>query len=124
MSRIEKVSEAIKQEVSKIIHDELRDPRLGFITVMQVEVTKDLRIARVFYSVMGSPEQKLKAGEALESASGFIRRLIGERLNLRVTPEVIFKLDNSVDYSIEIAEKIERVKDELKKGRKPDKGKQ
>lgn len=123
MSRIEKVSEAIKQEVSKIIHDELRDPRLGFITVMQVEVTKDLQIARIFYSVMGSPGQKLKAGEALESASGFIRRLIGERLNLRLTPEVIFKLDNSVDYSIEIADKIERVKNELQKGRKPDKGK-
>lgn len=123
MSRIEKVSETIKQEVSKIIHDELRDPRLGFITVMQVEVTKDLRIARIFYSVMGSPGQKLKAGEALESASGFIRRLIGERLNLRLTPEVIFKLDNSVDYSIEIADKIERVKNELQKGRKPDKGK-
>ena len=48
MSRIEKVSEAIKQEVSSIIHDELRDPRLGFITVMQVEVTKDLQIAKVF----------------------------------------------------------------------------
>lgn len=123
MSRIEKVSEAIKQEVSKIIHDELRDPRLGFITVMQVEVTKDLQIARIFYSVMGRPEQKLKAGEALGSASGFVRRLIGERLNLRVTPEIIFKLDNSVDYSIEIADKIERVKNELQKGRKPDKGK-
>ena len=64
---------------------------------------------------MGSPEQKLKAGEALESASGFIRRLIGDRLRLRVTPVVTFKLDNSVDYSIQIAEKIERVKDELKK---------
>ncbi len=124
MSRIEKVSEAIKQEVSKIIHDELRDPRLGFITVMGVEVTKDLQIAKIFYSVMGSPEQKLKCAQALGSALGFIRRLIGERLNLRVTPEVIFKLDNSVDYSIEIADKIERVKNELQKGRKPDKEKQ
>ena len=123
MSRTDKVSEAIRQEVSNIIHDELRDPRLGFITVMRVEVTKDLQIAKVFYSVMGSPEQKFKAGEALESAAGYIRRLIGDRLRLRFTPEVIFKLDKSVDYSIEIAEKIERVKDELKKGRPADKGK-
>jgi len=123
MSRTDKVSEALKQEVSNIIHDELRDPRLGFITVMRVEVTKDLQIAKVFYSVMGSPEQKFKAGEALESAAGYIRRLIGDRLRLRFTPEVIFKLDKSVDYSIEIAEKIERVKDELKKGRPADKGK-
>ena len=123
MSRIEKVSEALKQEVSNIIHDELRDPRLGFITVMRVEVTRDLQIAKVFYSVMGSPEQKLKCGEALESATGFIRRLVGDRLRLRFTPEVIFKLDKSVDYSIEIAEKIERVKNELKKGRPADKGK-
>jgi len=123
MSRTDKVSEALKQEVSNIIHDELRDPRLGFITVMRVEVTKDLQIAKVFYSVMGSPEQKFKAGEALESAAGYIRRLIGDRLRLRFTPEVIFKLDKSVDYSIEIAEKIERVKNELKKGRPADKGK-
>ena len=123
MSRTDKVSEALKQEVSNIIHDELRDPRLGFITVMRVEVTKDLQIAKVFYSVMGSPEQKFKAGEALQSAAGYIRRLIGDRLRLRFTPEVIFKLDKSVDYSIEIAEKIERVKDELKKGRPADKGK-
>ena len=116
MNRVEKVAEAIKQEISNIIHDELRDPRLGFITVMQVEVTKDLQIAKVFFSVLGSPEQKEKACRGIESSAKFIRRLIGSRLKLRFTPELIFRLDESVDYSLDIAEKIERIKDELKKG--------
>lgn len=115
MSRPQKVAQAIKKEVSNIIHDELSDPRLGFITVMRVEVTKDLRLVRIYFSVMGTEEKKKKAEEGIDSALGFIRRLIGERLKLRYTPEISFKLDNSVEYSIDIAAKIDRIKDELKK---------
>lgn len=113
--RVEKVANAIKKEISGIIHDELSDPRLGFITIMRVELTKDLRLAKVYFSVMGSDSQKENAKEGIESASGFIRRLIGQRIKLRFTPEIIFKLDNSIEYSIDIAEKIEKIKNELKK---------
>lgn len=113
--RVEKVANAIKKEISGIIHDELSDPRLGFITIMRVELTKDLRLAKVYFSVMGSSTQKENAKEGIESASGFIRRLVGQRIKLRFTPEIIFKLDNSIEYSIDIAEKIEKIKNELKK---------
>lgn len=115
MSRVDKVAQALKKEVSNIIHDELRDRRLGFITVMRVELSKDLSVAKIFYSVMGSKDQKEKACEGLESASKFIRRLIAEKLKLRITPELIFRLDESIDYSLDIVEKIERINNELKK---------
>jgi ribosome-binding factor A len=116
VARTEKVAQAIKKEIGKIVHDELSDPRLGFVTIMRVDITKDLRIAKVYFSVMGSPEQKDKVKEAIESASGHIRRLIGERLRLRFVPEIIFRQDDSVEYSFDMAKKIERIKDELKKG--------
>ena len=114
MSRIEKVAQEIKREVGSILQTELSDPRLGFVTVMRVEVTRDLQLAKIYISVMGSTQQKQKAQDALESAKGLIRHLIGQKLKLRLTPEIIFKLDNSVEYSIDIASKIERIKDELK----------
>lgn len=113
--RVEKVANAIKKEIGAIIHDELSDPRLGFITIMRVELTKDLRLAKVYFSVMGNDSQKENAKEGIESASGFIRHLVGQRIKLRFTPEIIFKLDNSIEYSIDIAEKIEKIKNELKK---------
>ena len=116
MNRIERVAHEIKKEMGTIVQNELGDPRVGFITIMRVEITKDLQLAKVYFSVMGNDQQKRKAEEALESAKGFIRRLIGQRLKLRLTPEIIFKLDSSVEYSIAIAEKIERIKDELTKG--------
>lgn len=114
-TRIERVAQAIKKEVGNIIHDELNDPRFGFLTIMRVEVAKDLRFAKIYFSVMGSEEQKKKAQDALGSALGLIRHLVGERLKLRYTPEIVFKLDNSVEYSIDIAAKIEKIKNELKK---------
>lgn len=120
MTRVEKVAQAIKKEVSSIIQRELGDPRLGFITIMHVEVTKDLQIAKVYCSVMGAQDKKDKAMEGLESARGFIRRLLSQRLDLRLSPELVFKLDKSVDYSIEISEEIERIKNESQKSRRTD----
>src|SRR3989338_5259626 len=114
MSRIEKVAQEIKREVGSILQTELSDPRLGFVTVMRVEVTRDLQLAKIYISIMGTDLQKRKAQDALESAKGLIRHLIGQKLKLRLTTEIIFKLDNSVEYSIDIASKIERIKDELK----------
>ncbi len=120
MSRVEKVAEELRKEIGAIVQNELSDPRVGFITIMRVEITKDLQLAKVYFSVMGNDLQKHKAQEALESAKGFIRRLIGQRLALRLTPEIIFKLDTSVEYSIDITSKMERMKDELKKSKSVD----
>lgn len=111
MARYEKIVAAIKREVSSIIHDELQDPRLGFVTIMRVELTPDLRYAKIFFSVLGDDKQYKKTGEALDSALGYIRKLIGERVKLRFVPEISFKEDKSSQYSI----KIQEVLDEIKK---------
>lgn len=115
MSRQDKVAEAIRQEASIIIHDELKDPRLGFITITRVELSHDLRYAKIFFSVLGEEEDYRKSREALDSALGFIRRLIAQRINLRFAPEIIFREDRSTEYSV----KIQKVLDEIKGLNKP-----
>ncbi len=111
MSRLEKVAEAIKKEVSLIIHDELKDPRLGFVTVTRAEVTADLTQAKIFFSVLGKDEDYKKTKEALDSASGFIRRLIAQRIRLRLVPEILFREDRSSEYSIRIQEVLDEIKE-------------
>ena len=97
--RIEKIQELMKQEISKIILQELKDPRLGFVTVTQVEVSRDLSLAKVYISIMGSEEQIEGSWKGLQSSLGFIRREVGHRIRLRITPELRFVLDKSLDYS-------------------------
>lgn len=97
--RIEKLQELIKQEMSKMLLKELKDPRIGFVTVTDVEMTGDLREAKIYVSVMGDQEQVKSSLEGLNSALGFIRREIGQRIRLRFTPEISFALDTSLDYS-------------------------
>lgn len=117
MARTDKVAESLKKEISSIVHDELNDPRLGFVTIARVELTPDLRYARVFYSVLGEAQDYPRTKEALDSALGFIRRLIGQRIKLRFTPEIVFKEDHSTEYSIKIEEILNQIRelDEPKK---------
>lgn len=110
--RIEKVQELIKQEVSQIILQELKDPRIGFVTVTQVDVTGDLRMAKIYVSIMGSDEQIKNTWDGLQAALGFIRREIGHRIRLRCTPELSFHLDKSLDYSVHIQELLTKIKAE------------
>ena len=97
--RIDKVQEFIKQEVSQIIQKDMKDPRVGFVTVTDVEMTRDLRHAKIFLSLMGSDEQKTATWEGLNRALGFMRSEIGKRIRLRCTPELSLHLDRSLDYS-------------------------
>lgn len=96
--RIEKLQELIKQEMSKMLLTDLKDPRIGFVTVTDVEMTGDLREAKIYVSVMGGAEQVKSSLEGLNSALGFVRREIGQRIRLRFTPEISFALDTSLDY--------------------------
>jgi ribosome-binding factor A len=116
MSRVEKVAEEIRKEVSNVIHDELKDPRLGFVTVTGVQLSKDLSFARIYFSVLGKEEEYIKTKEALDSATGFIRSLIAQRLRLRFVPEIVFKEDHSSEYSMRIEEVLNEIKklDELR----------
>ena len=97
--RIEKLQELIKQETSKMLLYDIKDPRIGFVTVTDVEMTGDLREAKIFVSIMGNDEQIKDTMEGLQSALGFVRREIGKRIRLRFTPEISFAPDKSLDYS-------------------------
>jgi len=110
MGRPDRVAEAIRKEVSIIIHDELNDPRLGFVTITAVEVTADLREAKIFFSVLGKEDEHQKTKEALDSALGFIRRLIGERIRLRFVPQILFREDRSSEYGSRIEEVLNEIK--------------
>jgi len=111
MSRKDRVTQAIKREASIILHEYLKDPRLGFITITKVEMSKDLRNAKIFYSVLGKEEEHKKTKEALDSALGYIRTLIAEKINLRFAPEIIFKEDKSTEYSARIQEVLNEIKE-------------
>jgi len=111
MSRHERVEEAIKKEVSLIIHDELKDPRIGFVTITRVELTKDLRNAKIFYSVLGKEEDHKNTKLALDSALGYIRSLVAQRINVRFATELMFREDHSTEYSIRIEEVLNRIKE-------------
>lgn len=94
-----KVEELIKQELSQMILSEVKDPRVGFVTVTGVKMTPDLREARAYISVMGD-ENKVKSSLAgIESAMPFFKRELGKRVRLRYMPNLTFELDKSLDYS-------------------------
>jgi ribosome-binding factor A len=117
--RKEKVQDAIQKEVSDIIRNEVKDPRLGFVTITSVEVSDDLRHAKIFFSVLGKEEEFKKTEEALKSAQGYIRTLLAGRIQLRFAPEIMFRVDKSSVYSVRIEEVLNEIK-ELDKNRPPD----
>lgn len=109
-----RVQEAIRQEVSKILHDEIRDPRLGFLTITGVELTNDLRYARIYFSVLGEEKEKKLALKGLNSAKGYIKGLLGDRIKLRYMPEIEFKIDETLDRTQRIYDLFEKIKKEKK----------
>ncbi len=96
------VADEIKQIISVLIQRELKDPRIGFVTVTDVRVSGDLRYARIFVSVMGTPEEQRDTMAALTSGRGFIRREVAARMSIRFVPEIQFRLDKGAEYSSEI----------------------
>jgi ribosome-binding factor A len=106
-----------------IVH-EIKDPRVHFATVMDVELTDDLRFAKIFVSVMGTEEEKAESMAGLEHATGFVRSEIGKRIRLRFTPEIRFYLDRTLDHALRIEELLNSLKKtaesaETKKPRAP-----
>ncbi len=100
--RTARVGHLIQMELSQIILGKLKDPRLGFVTVTHVDVTPDLKSARVFYSSLGNEEAKRGSQIALEKAAGFLQREIAVSLKLRYTPKLTFCFDDSFDKGFEI----------------------
>ena len=122
MGRIERVNQQVKREIMQIIQEELQDPRLQFVTILEVIVSKDLRHAKVFYSFLGNAQQQKKAQQGLEGAVKMIRRLIGERMQMRYTPDLIFIYDYSLEAGAKIEAKLQEIKNELRQNRSNDQG--
>jgi ribosome-binding factor A len=108
--RPERVSELIRQHVGAWLTSDVRDPRIGFVTVIGVEVSPDLSHANVRVSVMGTEEEKEKSLEGLASAARYLRAQLASELHLRTSPELHFHLDRGIEH----AQRIDRVLKELK----------
>lgn len=100
--RTEQVAEAIKEDISVLIQRELKDPRVGFVTVTRVEVTPDLKHAKVFFSVIGDSEQRDQSLTVLKHASSFLRHELARQLTLRYVPQLYFQFDEAVEHSDKI----------------------
>ena len=107
--RMERVNEHLKREIGDIILKEIQDPRLSFITIVSVETSRDLRQAKVYYSFLGKKEQLNSVKAGLERARGFIRKLIGQRLTIRYTPELVFIYDQSIEYGDRIEQALKEI---------------
>jgi len=108
-NRQNKINEEVLRELSVIIR-ELKDTRIPLMTsVVSVNVTKDLKYAKVYVSVMGEPEVRKEALKGLKSAAGFVRRELAQKLDLRNTPEILFELDDSIEKGAHINKIINEI---------------
>ncbi|MFC1624157.1 30S ribosome-binding factor RbfA [Candidatus Omnitrophota bacterium] len=110
--RSEKVQVQLKREISRILQEDLKDPRIGFVTVTRIDLTGDLRYAKVYFSVLGDEKNQESGIEGIQSAAGFIRKLIADRLKLKYVPELSFRLDKSIEYSMKLEKLFERLQNE------------
>jgi ribosome-binding factor A len=108
--RSDKVAEAIHEEVSALLIKGIKDPRVGFVTVTAVTMTDDLHLATVFFTVIGSEEEKKGTEAGLNSAKSYIRREIGKALRMRYIPDIIFRYDKSLDYGNHIDGLLRQIK--------------
>ena len=105
-SRAIRLGESIKIIVATMLEQRIKDPRLGFITVNDVDVTGDLQHATVFYTVLGTPEDVTSTAAALESAKGLLRSEVGKRTGVKLTPTLTFQLDHTPQTAADIAEAL------------------
>ncbi len=110
--RTRRVAHLIQREISNILLTEVSDPRLTFITVTDVKVTPDLRNATIFYSMIGTDEEKKDVAKAFRKASGYIQRMVTESLSLKFAPHFVFKFDDTMEKAAEMEEVIDSISDE------------
>ncbi|HEY5560149.1 MAG TPA: 30S ribosome-binding factor RbfA [Clostridiaceae bacterium] len=107
-----RINEEVKKEISSIVQNDLRDPRISaMVSIIDVDVTKDLKYAKVFISLFGSEDSKKETFEALKSSIGFIRKELGHRVKLRITPEIQLHLDTSIEQGMHINSLIQQIKE-------------
>ncbi|MCM1565264.1 MAG: 30S ribosome-binding factor RbfA [Dehalobacter sp.] len=104
-----RLAESIKAEVAQMIRENIKDPRLGFVTVTDVEVADDLRHAKIFVSVLGTEEEMKSSLDVLNKASGYLRSELGKIISLRYFPEITFKYDQSIEHGAHISKLLREV---------------
>ena len=108
--RTDQVGAQVQQEIMEIIRRDLKDPRIGFVSITGVRMSPDLRTARVRVSVLGDDDEQRRTLAGLRSATGLIRRELGRRLeNLRFSPELRFEIDTSIEYSVRISKTLREI---------------
>src|SRR5437868_15520499 len=110
--RQERLGELIAAELSELLRTRVKDPRVGFASITHVEVSGDLRHAKVFVSVMGDAEEQTETMKALRRATGFLRHELATRIVLRYMPELVFKLDTSIEEGARILALIQQIEQE------------
>ena len=114
--RNDRVAEAIREEVATFLAEDVKDPRItGLVTVTGVDATRDLRQAKVFVSIMGTPEERASTMEGLASVAAHLRSHVGRALRLRLAPEISFRYDETVTH----AARIETLLSQVKRGELP-----
>lgn len=113
--RTERVGDLLREQLAELLQRELRDPRLQqVVSITQVKVSPDLRVAQVFVGTLGSEQERNDAVTALNQARGFLRRLLGPRLTMRYTPELHFHRDDSIEHGVRIYEILKQLERESK----------
>ena len=112
MSRMDRVNQMIRREISELLQKEIQDPRLEFVSITRVEVSPDLHVARVHFSVLGNSARVEAVQEGLNHARGFLRKSLGKRITLRFTPDLEFEYDPSIEYSARIEETLQEIRQE------------
>ena len=110
--RSDRVGEMIHKELSLIFNRGLKDPRIGFVTLTAVDVTADLSIAKVYYTVMGDEQARKETAKGLEKATPYIRRMLSQQLKMRHTPSLDFKYDTSIEYGNHIDSLLKEIENE------------
>ncbi len=113
--RSERVGDQIQREISRMLYEDLKDPRIGMVTISRVIVSRDLSVARVYYTVYGGEEERNASRAGLEHAAGHIRTVLGRQLRIRTVPELRFVFDRSLDH----VERIEALLKEIKASSPP-----
>jgi ribosome-binding factor A len=108
--RPDKIAASIRELVSELMLRRLKDPRIGFASVVSVEVNRDLSIAKVRVSVLGSDEEKAKSMEGLRSAQGLVRSEVGKALRIRHVPDIQFVLDEGIEHSMRVSQLLSEIK--------------
>lgn len=116
--RLDRISEEIKRGISRIIREDVKDPRIGqMASILRADVSGDLRHAKIHVSVLGDDRERASTIEGLTRAAGFIRKELGRVLALRNIPELNFILDTSIEYSVDISKKIREINEQEKGSR-------